>query len=379
MFEKNGVFTSLCFITIISFVIILSLISTTQRPLLTYFSTLDTFDSSLNNTNTCMTNKVFNNSLPRIYRTHWFHAEEYFVQQLRYYDSTQCSIPCCVLETNVSKADIVVFSHRRIPKKVITKIKGQIWVFNTAESPYHTWRPNKEWIKHFDLSMSYMEESDIYVPFYGKLQKIQEPVIKNYTRILSKKTKDAIWVSSHCPTPSRREKLVEELSKYLKVDKFGRCGSKKCGKQYDNLNGCQSMFERDYKFFFSFENSLCKSYTTEKLFSLYLNRAHVIPVINGPKDAGQYLPKGTYINSQDFPSVSLLAKELIRIGSNETEYIRYLKEKDRFIPQSFRKTVLNAQCDLCKYVRDVYNGKKVRRNKSWLNVLNPDVYCTIGK
>ncbi|XP_062570725.1 alpha-(1,3)-fucosyltransferase C-like [Saccostrea cucullata] len=377
MFERNGVFTSLCFITIISFIIILSLIPTTERPFLTYFSALDTFDLSQNDTN--MTNKVFNNSLPRTYRTHWFQAEECFVDQLRYYDGTQCSIPGCVLETNVFNADIVVFSHRDIPKTVIKKGKGQIWVFNTAESPYHTERPNKKWLKQFDISMSYMEESDIYVPFYGKLQKIQEPVIKNYTGILSKKTKDAVWVSSHCPTPSRREKLVEELSKYLKVDTFGRCGTKRCGKQYDNLKGCQDIFERDYKFFFSFENSLCKGYTTEKLFSLYLNRAHVIPVFNGPKDAGQYLPTETYINSQDFPSVGLLAKELIRIGSNETEYTSYLKEKDKFIPKSFRKIILDAQCALCRYVRDVYNGKKTRRNKSWFNVLNPDVYCTIGK
>ncbi|XP_062598314.1 uncharacterized protein LOC134259733 [Saccostrea cucullata] len=220
----------------------------------------------------------------RIYRTHWFQAEEYFVQQQRYYSGTQCSIPGCVLETNVSKADIVVFSHRRIPKQVIKKEKGQIWVFNTAERKVRTTlSPNKDWMKHFDLSMLYMEESDIYVPFYGILQKIQEPVIKNYTGILSKKTKDDVWVSSNCPTPSRREKLVEDLS-----------------------------------------------YTTEKLFSLYLNRAHVIAVINGPKDASQYLPKGTYINSQDFPSVRLLAKELIRIGFNETEYISYLMEKDNF-------------------------------------------------
>ncbi|XP_062618562.1 alpha-(1,3)-fucosyltransferase C-like [Saccostrea cucullata] len=325
-----------------------------------------------------MTNKVYNNSLPRIYRTHWFQAEEYFVDHLRYYDSSKCSVPNCFLETNISNADIVIFSQKRIPKRVIKKEKGQIWVFDTAESPYNTVKPKKEWMKHFDLSMSYMEESDIYVPLYGKLLKVNDPVIKNYTGILSDKTIDAVWVSGHCPTPSRREKLVAELSKYLKVDTYGKCGTKKCGKQYDNLNGCQAMFERNYKFFLSFENSLCKGYTTEKLFSLYLNRAHLIPVINGPKDASQYLPTGTYINSQDFPSVSLLAKELIRIGSNETEYIRYLKEKDKFLPQPFRKTVFDAQCDLCKYVRDVYNGKKMRRNKSWHNVLNPDVYCTTG-
>ncbi|XP_061167206.1 alpha-(1,3)-fucosyltransferase C-like [Saccostrea echinata] len=326
-----------------------------------------------------MTVSVSNNSYSRIYRTFWFQAEGHFVDHLRYYDSSKCSVPNCILETNISNADIVIFSHKRIPKRVIKKEKGQIWVFNTAESPYHTVQPNKEWMGLFDLSMSYMEESDIYVPLYGKLQKVKEPVIKNYTGIFSKKTKDAVWVSGHCPTPSKREKLVEELSKYLKVDTYGRCGTKKCGKQYDNLNGCQSMFERDYKFFFSFENSLCKGYTTEKLFALYLNRANLVPVINGPKGAAHYLPKGTYINSQDFASVSLLAKELIRIGSNETQYIRYLKEKDKFIPQPFQKTVFDAQCDLCKYVREVSNGKKVRKNKSWLNVLNPDVYCTMEK
>ncbi|XP_061179075.1 alpha-(1,3)-fucosyltransferase C-like [Saccostrea echinata] len=265
----------------------------------------------------------------------------------------------------------------------------------------------------FDLSMSYMDDSDIHVPMYGKFQKRQKILKRNYSGILINKTKDAVWVSSQCVTPSRRENLVKDLSKYLTVDTYGGCGTKKCGGQYDRLPKCQSLFETHYriyspisrsayksvrffqviqlpkyrligeyiryKFYFSFENSICKQYTTEKLRNLFSYSATLIPVINGPNDASRYIPKGTYINSQDFANASSLATELKRIGSNEAEYIRYLTEKDKYTCQTVDKIVPSAQCTLCKYLVDIEKGKKTRKNNSWFKILDPKVFCTVPK
>ncbi|XP_062597105.1 alpha-(1,3)-fucosyltransferase fut-1-like [Saccostrea cucullata] len=309
-------------------------------------------------------------------RTFWVDMEPYIANNLKLYNSSLCNIPNCLLADNISSADIVVFSHRHIPRNVIDKKKGQIWIFFSGESPYHTARPTRDWIDRFDLSMSYMKDSDIQMPIYGVFQKSQKQFLKNYSNILKTKTKDAVWLTSHCKTPSRRENLVKDLGKYLSIDIFGECGDKKCGGRYEGLSKCLPLFETNYKFYFSFENSICNQYTTEKLHSLYLEHTALIPVINGPKDATQYIPKGTYINSQDFTNAALLAYELKQIGSNETEYIRYLKEKDKYTTKTLDKIVQETQCNLCKYLVDIENGKKARKNNSWVNILNPGVYCT---
>ena len=49
------------------------------------------------------------------------------------------------------------------------------------------------------------------------------PTIKVH---LAKKTKDILWMVSHCETDSKREKYVEELqnSTGLKIDILGKCG-----------------------------------------------------------------------------------------------------------------------------------------------------------
>ena len=73
------------------------------------------------------------------------------------------------------------------------------------------------------------------------------------------------------------------------------------------LSECLKNVSRDYKFYFSFENTICTDYTTEKLFNLYLYDLEIIPVVNGPANAADYLPKGTFVNALEFPSAIELA------------------------------------------------------------------------
>ncbi|XP_052676363.1 glycoprotein 3-alpha-L-fucosyltransferase A-like [Crassostrea angulata] len=334
------------------------------------------------NSNSSQLEKIKSNRTQIFFRIAWYEQNSEVLFGISKYDPTKCNIPNCLVEKNTSLADIIVLRHSYLPyHKTIEKPKGQMWVLHTNESPYHTFRPPKQWADKIDLSASYMETSDFFVPLYGRLLHNKTYPLQNYTGVLANKTKDAVWVSSHCSTPSKRENLVKELSKHLTVDKYGKCGTKKCGKQYDDYTKCKAIFEKDYKFFFAFENSICDDYTTEKLYSLYRDHSPIIPVINGPRDVNKYLPKGTFINSREFSSPEKLAEKLKEIGSDESKYIRYLQEKDKyFLPSDFvERAVYKFQCDLCKYLDGLNNGSLQRKPIAWRKLFDTSGLCIPGK
>ena len=91
------------------------------------------------------------------------------------------------------------------------------------------------------------------------------------------KTKLAAAVISNCGHNSRRLEYIENLKKYISVDVFGKCGSKKCIET--THKGCKETISKEYKFYFAFENSLCNDYITEKFFSIL--SLDIVPVVLG--------------------------------------------------------------------------------------------------
>jgi glycoprotein 3-alpha-L-fucosyltransferase len=72
------------------------------------------------------------------------------------------------------------------------------------------------------------------------------------------------WFVSNCGARNGRLQYARELSKYISVDVYGACGTKKCPRT--TANKCFDMLDKDYKFYLAFENSNCKDYITEKFF-----------------------------------------------------------------------------------------------------------------
>ncbi|CAG2225808.1 unnamed protein product [Mytilus edulis] len=125
----------------------------------------------------------------------------------------------------LSTSTAVIFHHDSFSTLPV-KASGQIWIFATLESPYHTrlsFKTDKSKMK-FNWTMTYRKDSEGFSP-YALLKKQLHIPFKNYTSIFLNKTHNIAWVVSHCQTQSKREAYVKELSKYIDVDIYGKCGN----------------------------------------------------------------------------------------------------------------------------------------------------------
>lgn len=100
-----------------------------------------------------------------------------------------------------------------------------------------------------------------------------------------------------------------------------------------------------YKFYISFESSLCKDYVTDKFLDAF--RYNVVPIV---MDAHQhhknFAPPHSYINALDFPSVHHLANYLIQLDQNDTLYNQYFDWKSHYevyLDVEFKR----GMCNLC--------------------------------
>lgn len=169
---------------------------------------------------------------------------------------------------------------------------------------------------------------------------IQELVEKNYS---TGKKKMAAWFVSHCSVQSKRGNYVNNLRKHIDVDVYGRCGWLKCDKKHNEAE-CMQTLERNYKFYLSFENSICDDYVTEKLWkAIHLN---IVPVVMGGFKYSELLPPKSYIDIKDYSSPKELADYLQILDKNDTLYNEYLQWKGRYdiVPHP------SKACNVCEYL-----------------------------
>ena len=68
---------------------------------------------------------------------------------------------------------------------------------------------------------------------------------------------------------------------YISVNIFGKCGTPcpSVSSFEPRLTNCKEIVAYEYKFYFAFENSVCKDYITEKFFQIL--SYPIIPVVLG--------------------------------------------------------------------------------------------------
>jgi alpha-1,3-fucosyltransferase len=248
---------------------------------------------------------------------------------------------------------------------------NQKFVFYTRKSPqslasYHNL---SEFTGVFNWTMTYKRDSDIPL-LYGRIapeelsflspedvlrhieraRKTFRPGPKSRISKLNKVSPIVAWMASDCNTTSQRELYVKELKNYIEVDVYGKCGNLTCdGPQ------CYDILVRNYKFYLSFENSLCPDYVTETFFTM-MDR-DVVPVVYGGADYTQFAPTHSYIDARQFKPEEL-ATYLKILDANDTLYGEYFWWKDHYrVTTSEENMWRNSFCDLCQKLHRDFESK----------------------
>ena len=138
----------------------------------------------------------------------------------------------------------------------------------------------------------------------------------------------------------------------MPVDVFGKCSKNQCP-ETKKLN-CRAYLGQNYKFYLSFENSLCVDYVTEKFFSAY--QSNMVPVTFGWVDYSLYGPPGSYINALDYDSVEDLANYLLYLDKNDDEYLKYFEWKGKYEVKSLH--IDDQNCLVCKGMSEYMKRKR---------------------
>ena len=232
------------------------------------------------------------------------------------------------------------------------------WVFSTlGECPIYTYVKVARLQGLFNLTMTYTRTATVQAP-YGyckRLSPTDKPTYNyNASRNYAAGKKHLVaWFVSHCYTPSRREVYVTALAEHIDVHKYGCGGGYNCPRRVNRR--CHNiLLNNDYKFYLSFENSLCRDYATEKVWQIL--EINVVPIVLGYANNTDLFPPHSVIDVRDFASPRHLADYLKVLAANDTLYNEYFRwradywcgEKD-----------YNISCNICRHALDMRGRREV--------------------
>jgi hypothetical protein len=221
-----------------------------------------------------------------------------------------CPVSSCEITNDKSKlnqSDYVVVHMRdgfdQIPTHP-TRTLEQRWIFLLYEPPPHS--TNYDHFNGiFNLTATYRFDSN-FTSFYQTFSQFywsESNDFNDTVDYLNDKTGFAAAVISNCVGSSNRLKLIDNLKKHISIEVFGACGTPcKNTYRYDSSNEskidyCKETLFRNYKFYFAFENSLCKDYVTEKFFSTLITYP-IIPVVLGMNSYSNIVSNFIYLFKQ---------------------------------------------------------------------------------
>ncbi|CAH8660449.1 unnamed protein product [Schistosoma rodhaini] len=301
-------------------------------------------------------------------------------------DFSKCYASKCTVITEIERwheADALILTKNLKPDGI--RPLGQLWFTLIHESPEHISLENTL-DNEVNFTISFRLDSTIYSPYgyYEPHLKYHEPKTRyplpsrNYA---AGKSKQVAWFVSNCGAKSPRLQYAKELSKYISVDIYGKCGTKICPRNLVRdplLPDCFKLIRENYKFYLSFENSLCRWYITEKLFKNALKN-DILPIVMGAsiEEYERVAPPYSFIHVDQFESPAKLADYLKYLDKNDTAYNEYFAWHGHGIIHDWDSQPQCAMCLLAhtsqafgpywvpkvaRWWNDGCNGRKLRWN-----------------
>lgn len=262
----------------------------------------------------------------------------------------------------------------------LPRLKSDIWALLHEESPMNNYLfSHSLGIKLFNFTSTFRRESDypLTTQFIPSLEYLTERLPIDLTeknKLRQNGFSPVLYVQSHCLVASDRDRYIDELSKFIPIDSYGKClNNKSLPESLSSTDKYESeeflQFIAQYKFHLAFENAICDDYMTEKLF----RALHVgsVPIYRGSSKVRDWMPDdNSVIVVDDFDSPKQLADYLIKLDQSDDEYNSFLKFKrtklisNKILHQSIESRewgindlekvdfFLGFECYICKRMTD---------------------------
>ncbi|KAH8862840.1 Alpha-(1,3)-fucosyltransferase C [Schistosoma japonicum] len=226
-----------------------------------------------------------------------------------------------------------------------------------------------------NFSISYRLDSTIYSPYssyqpYAKHDGPETRYLLHSENFAVGKSKKVAWFVSKCAPKSPRMQYANELSQYISVDIYGQCGTLTCPKNASTDTStpeCLKTIRENYKFYLSFENSLCSEYITEKLYRNALNN-DILPIVMGAsiEEYERVTPPYSFIHVDQFESPAKLAEYLKYLDNNDTAYNEYFAWHGHGVVHDWGSQPQCAMC-LLAHTSDLFGPYWVPNVARWWN------------
>ncbi|XP_057303503.1 alpha-(1,3)-fucosyltransferase C-like [Hydractinia symbiolongicarpus] len=273
----------------------------------------------------------------------------------------------------IEEFDAIVFYSRAISKADVPAVRKphQRYILWEVEPVTYLMGFNpSQWQNFFNWTHTYRRDSDLWEP-WGVLNQAKpypKPVDtlieerKADTSLAATKKKSIAWFVSNCNAHSGRDRYAKELQKYIPVDIYGGCGPLRCDRS--QTGKCWENVERDYYFYFSAENSLCKDYITEKFLNAL--KKNIVPIVfGGGQGTNDYYfaPKKSFINTYDYKSPKELAEYLLKLQKDHAEYVSYFWWKPYY--NIWLGRWKKAHCEICDKLHANEPSKVYKDMQDW--------------
>ena len=230
------------------------------------------------------------------------------------------------------------------PEILLYSSSGQEFLKYDCLRIYYTGENTRPNFKQCDYAFSFDHSDDprnYRFPDYAAYEDIHELLkIKDLDSIVSAKTRFCEFTYSN-PFAQERIRFFKALSKYKKIDSFGKVLNNTAGVEgsADRTNINWKKYRRGflapYKFSIAFENSSYPGYVTEKI--LYAMLTNAIPIYWGNPEIGKDFNTKSFVNCHEYKNFDEVVERVIEIDNDQALYRQYLAEPyyyDNRIPEN---------------------------------------------